>query len=213
MDEQFWHDRWQRREIGFHREQINPLLPAYFPALALQHGQTVFLPLCGKTKDTSYFLQQGLRVVGVELSQVAVQELFAELGLQAHITDSTEVQDLRCYQAEHLTIFVGDFFKLTAEHVGTIDAIYDRAALVALPFVMRQAYTQHLRKLSLTAPQLLITYEYDQSVVEGPPFSISRQEVEQHYADSYVITALHTADVEGGMKGKTSSSETVFLLH
>lgn len=209
MDAQFWHDKWQRREIGFHREQINPYLPAYFPTLGLQAGQTVFLPLCGKTRDVSYFLQLGLQLVGVELSEVAVQELFADLGVQPEICD---VLGMRCYQTTQLRIFVGDFFKLTAEHLGCIDAIYDRAALVALPLTMRQAYAKHLRDISHNAPQLLITYEYDQNVVDGPPFSISRSEVEQHYASAYVIEILHTAEVEGGMKGKTSATEAVYYL-
>lgn len=209
MDAQFWHDKWQRREIGFHREQINPYLPTYFPTLALQAGQTVFLPLCGKTKDVSYFLQLGLQLVGVELSEVAVQELFADLGVQPEISD---VLGMRCYQTTQLRIFVGDFFKLTTEHLGRIDAIYDRAALVALPLTMRQAYTKHLLNLSHNAPQLLITYEYEQSLVDGPPFSISRNEVEQHYASVYTIEVLHTAEVEGGMKGKTPAFEAVYCL-
>ncbi|MBR7745929.1 thiopurine S-methyltransferase [Undibacterium baiyunense] len=209
MDAQFWHDKWQRREIGFHREQINPYLPAYFPTLGLHAGQTVFLPLCGKTRDVSYFLQLGLQVVGVELSEVAVQELFADLGVQPEISD---VLGMRCYQTTQLRIFVGDFFKLTAEHLGRIDAIYDRAALVALPLNMRQAYAKHLLDLSHNAPQLLITYEYDQNVVDGPPFSISRSEVQQHYGGVYAIEDLHTAEVEGGMKGKTSATESVYCL-
>lgn len=209
MDAQFWHDKWQRREIGFHREQINPYLPAYFPTLGLQAGQTVFLPLCGKTRDVSYFLQLGLQLVGVELSEVAVKELFADLGVQPEISD---LQGMRCYQTMQLRIFVGDFFELTAEHLGRIDAIYDRAALVALPLTMRLAYTKHLLDLSHNAPQLLITYEYDQNVVDGPPFSISQAEVEQHYAGAYAIEVLHTAEVEGGMKGKTSATEAVYYL-
>jgi thiopurine S-methyltransferase len=209
MDAQFWHDKWQRREIGFHREHINPYLPAYFPTLGLQAGQTVFLPLCGKTRDVSYFLQLGLQLVGVELSEVAVKELFADLGVQPEISD---LQGMRCYQTMLLRIFVGDFFELTAEHLGRIDAIYDRAALVALPLTMRQAYTKHLLNLSHNASQLLITYEYDQYVVDGPPFSISQAEVEQHYAGAYAIEVLHTAEVEGGMKGKTSATEAVYCL-
>ncbi len=209
MDAQFWHDKWQRREIGFHREHINPYLPAYFPTLGLQAGQTVFLPLCGKTRDVSYFLQLGLQLVGVELSEVAVKELFADLGVQPEISD---LQGMRCYQTMQLRIFVGDFFELTAEHLGRIDAIYDRAALVALPLTMRQAYTKHLLNLSHNASQLLITYEYDQYVVDGSPFSISQAEVEQHYAGAYAIEVLHTAEVEGGMKGKTSATEAVYCL-
>jgi thiopurine S-methyltransferase len=209
MDAQFWHDRWQQREIGFHREHINPHLIKYFPTLELQREQVVLLPLCGKTRDITYFLQQGLQVVGAELSEIAVKELFLENEMQAEVT---EVDEMLCYQAEGLRVFVGDFFKLRKHHIGAVDAIYDRAALVALPLELRRAYTKHLIDLSDSAPQLLITYEYDQSIIDGPPFSVSRQEVELHYASFYDINALYTDEVEGGMKGKTSASETVYCL-
>ncbi|WMW79663.1 thiopurine S-methyltransferase [Undibacterium cyanobacteriorum] len=213
MDAQFWHDRWQRRELGFHREHVNPLLRDHLSQLPLTAGQTVLVPLCGKTRDIAYLLSQGLQVVGVELSETAVRELFAELFADSDIEPQIQqYSNYIHYRVDHLSVFVGDFFAIQTEQVGSIDAVYDRAALVALPESMRRDYTAHLRKLTDAAPQLLITYEYDQTVIVGPPFSISHEEVRQHYASHFDIAKLFEAEVEGGMKGKTASTESVYLL-
>ncbi|MGB7251834.1 MAG: thiopurine S-methyltransferase, partial [Phormidesmis sp.] len=93
-----------------------------------------------------------------------------------------------------------------------IDAIYDRAALVALPEVMRDRYTPHLKEITANAPQLLICFEYDQNLMTGPPFSISPQEVARHYEDSYTLTPLESGAVPGGLKGNDAAMQTVWLL-
>lgn len=209
MEANFWHSKWQRGEIGFHREEVNPHLLAHWEKLGLAQGKRVFLPLCGKTKDIAYLINQGYQVVGVELSETAVRELFAEMSLTPEITES---EHFHSFSGENMVIFVGDFFQLTPELIGHVDAIYDRAALVALPLTMRHNYTAHLIQLTAKAPQLVVTYEYQQELIDGPPFSISEQEVAQHYAENYTIELIARAAVEGGMKGKVPSSEAVYLL-
>lgn len=209
MEANFWHQKWQRGEIAFHRDDANPHLIAHLNKLNLLEGERVFLPLCGKTLDIAYLLSCGYQVLGVELSELAICELFADLSVTPQIT---QVADFICYSADGITIFVGDFFQLSAELVGQIDAIYDRAALVALPLAMRRNYSAHLVKLSHKAQQLLVTYEYQQELIDGPPFSISEQEVVEHYAATYAINLLARTEVEGGMKGKVPSSEAVYLL-
>lgn len=209
MEANYWHQKWQRGDIGFHRDAANPHLLAHLQELNLSPGSRVFLPLCGKTLDIAYLLSCGYQVVGVELSEVAIGELFDGLSL---LPEVTQIEGLKRYRANGITIFVGDFFQLSAELAGQIDAIYDRAALVALPLSMRRDYTAHLIKLSSNARQLLVTYEYQQELIEGPPFSISEQEVAEHYAATYKICLLSRVEVEGGMKGKVRSSEAVYLL-
>lgn len=209
MEAHYWHQKWQRGDIAFHREEANPHLVAHLGKLSLEQGSRVFVPLCGKTRDIAYLLSCGYQVLGVELSELAVRELFAELSVTPQFT---QIGDLSRYSADGVTIFVGDFFKLNVELVGEIDAIYDRAALVALPSSMRRDYTAHLIKISQNAPQLLVTYEYQQELIDGPPFSITEQEVAQHYADVYRINLQERVAVEGGMKGKVASSEAVYLL-
>jgi len=209
MDTDFWHRKWQANDIGFHNKGTNPLLLSHFEELSLPPGSRVFVPLCGKTRDIAWLLSQGCQVAGAELSELAVQQLFAELGVKPEIAGAGNVKH---YSAPDLDIFVGDIFKLTGKVLGSIDAVFDRAALVALPEEMRVRYARHITEITGNAPQLLLTFEYDQAAMAGPPFSISDDEVQRHYKDSYQITALASVDVAGGLKGKCAAKENVWLL-
>ncbi len=209
MHHDFWHQKWNKREIGFHLPQANPLLVNYFATLNLVPGARVFLPLCGKTMDIAWLLAAGYHVLGAELSPVAIQDLFESLHLTPVIR---ELGDVTHYSAPNIDIFVGDIFHVTPAVLGHIDAVYDRAALVALPDGMRLRYSEHLMALTCHAAQLLICYEYDQSLVAGPPFSIDPQAVARYYQASYALHLLATVDVGGGMKGCCSATEHVFLL-
>lgn len=210
MDANFWHQKWEKNEIAFHQSEANPLLVKYFSELNLAKGSRVFIPLCGKTRDIAWLLTQGYRVAGAELSKIAIEQLFNELGTKPEIT---RVGELEHYSAPSIDIFVGDIFELSGSLLGPVDAIYDRAALVALPVAMRDLYTKHLMQITDDASQLLISYTYDQHAIEGPPFSISNEEVNRHYADSYQLKLIASVDVAGGMKGKCPAVENVWLLN
>lgn len=236
MEADFWHSKWSRRDIGFHTGDANPLLVRYWGCLqqagSQRQGSRVLLPLCGKTRDIAWLLAQGVHVVGVELVETAVQELFDELGIRADVQQSGAH---KCYSAQlpsqqtgaqlgkqtdsvKLEVLVGDFFALTPQQVqqgGSVDAVYDRAAMVALPPAMREQYAQQLMRLSGHAPQLLITYDYDQRVMAGPPFAVAGEEVAQHYAAQYTVQVLETAAVGGRLKEKAGGAqvqETLWLL-
>lgn len=209
MDAQFWHDRWASNEIGFHKSEVNPLLVKYVNELALGKGSRVFVPLCGKTLDIFWLLSNGYCVAGAELSAMAVEQLFAQLEVKPTITRHGEIHH---YQADSIDIFVGDVFNVTKSMLGPVDAIYDRAALVALPPNLRSRYAVHLLEITDRAPQLLISYEYDQRLAEGPPFSISKEEVHRHYEHHYTVRLLTSLDVPGGLKGKCAATEHVWLL-
>lgn len=209
MDAQFWHNKWRDQDIGFHQPQGNPLLAAHFNALALAPGSRIFVPLCGKTRDIAWLLAQGFAVVGAELSELAVEQLFAELNVQPR---RAVFGNCVLYQAQGMDIFVGDIFALTHVMVGKIDAIYDRAALVALPEQTRKFYTAHLIDISSRAKQLVITFEYDQNQLSGPPFSIASAQMEVHYKQYYNLQRLSSVPVEGGLKSLLEAQEVVWLL-
>jgi thiopurine S-methyltransferase len=215
MQANFWHQKWQKNEIGFHLPDANPLLVKYFSKLHLKKGTRVFLPLCGKTLDIAWLLAQGYRVAGAELSAVAIEDLFNSLNLTPSIKTLGEITH---YSAANIDMYVGDIFKLSPAMLGAVDAVYDRAALVALPDKMRKLYTAHLQMLtnretpSKHAPQLLICFEYDQALHAGPPFSISAIEVKQHYQANYDINLLASEDFFGGLKGQIPAVENVWLL-
>ncbi|HSI45195.1 MAG TPA: thiopurine S-methyltransferase [Methylophilus sp.] len=209
MQHDFWHTRWQNQQIGFHLDAVNPLLAAHFQTLDLQAGQRVFIPLCGKTLDIHWLLSKGIHVAGAELNQLAVDSLFTELGITPTICQRGS---LRHYSAEHIDIFQGDFFELDKALLGDVDAIYDRAALIALPRDMRTRYSQHLIKLTASAPQLLISFHYDQLLAEGPPFNVSAEEVAAHYEHTYEISLLADEILPTGLKGKFPAQEKLWFL-
>ncbi|MEM8614658.1 MAG: thiopurine S-methyltransferase [Cyanobacteria bacterium P01_H01_bin.105] len=209
MDTSFWLQKWKKNNIAFHKSEANPVIVNYFKQLALEQGSRVFVPLCGKTLDIAWLLANGYRVVGAELIEIAIEQLFMELGVDPNIST---VSDVKHYSAKNIDIFVGNIFELSGQTLGSVNAIYDRAALVALPKEMRNRYTAHLMEITDTAPQLLVSYDYDQSLMDGPPFSISNEEVNQHYGESYTLKLLKSVNLPDGLKGKCAAKENVWLL-
>jgi thiopurine S-methyltransferase len=182
MDERFWLQKWEKNEIAFHESDANPALVKHIKKLSLAKGSRIFIPLCGKTLDIAWLLSKGYRVAGAELSKKAIEELFTGLGVKPKISASDEVNH---YSSKNIDIFVGNIFDVSGKMLGPVDAIYDRAALVALPEGMRSRYAKHLMEITDQAPQLLLSYEYDQTLQDGPPFSVTNREIRQHYKDSY----------------------------
>ena len=209
MEQDFWHRKWENNEIAFHQGEANPMLVERFTALSLPQNARVFLPLCGKTRDIAWLFARGHRVVGVELSEIAIEQLFDDLALQPAVSS---LGKLKRYSAEGIDVFVGDFFDLSQQAIGGVDAVYDRAALVALPTDMRKRYASRLAELTDRAPQLLICFEYDQSLLQGPPFSIGADEVGRLYAERYELSHLGSRDLPGGLKGVSPATETAWLL-
>ena len=209
METSFWHRKWAENAIGFHESEANPHLVKHFTALSLPKGRRIFLPLCGKTLDIAWLLCEGYRVVGSELSETAIEQLFAELHVEAEISEAGK---LRRYSAENIDIFVGDIFDLSRNTLGPVDAVYDRAALVALPEDMRQKYAAHLAQITGKAPQLLVTVEYDQSLMAGPPFSLVHELVGRYYRGVYELNLIASTEIPGGLKGRCAATEHVWLL-
>ena len=207
MQHEFWHQKWQKNEIGFHLSQPHPLLVKYMGCLNISPNSRIFIPLCGKSLDIHWLLTQGYHVVGIDLSPIAIHDLISTLGLSF-----TEMQsgNLSHFHHPQIDLFVGDFFELTIEQLGQIDAIYDRAALVALPEQMRSQYIQHLIHIGGHASQLLISFEYDQSMLAGPPFSISTQQLQVYYSSEYTIQLLDSQTEL--LKGKVNAQEKIWLL-
>lgn len=209
MEPHFWLERWEENQIGFHKSEANPMLVTYLGELNLAAGSRLFVPLCGKTLDIGWLLSNGHHVAGAELSELAIQQLFSELGVEPRIE---ELDAAKRYSAQNIDIFVGDIFDLTSELIGPVDAIYDRAALVALPDQMRARYTDHLTEITANAPQLLVTFEYDQSLKDGPPFSITADMIEQYYTQKYHIRSLVSANLRGGLRGNVPAKRSAWLL-
>ena len=215
MDSQFWRERWARNQIGFHLPEVNPYLQRHWPQLALAQGAKVLVPLCGKSLDLVWLASQGHRVLGVELSEQAVDAFFSEQGLTPRISQRGV---FKVYQADVIEVWCGDFFALDADALRDCTALYDRAALIALPPLMRARYAEHLNVLlGVGCKGLLITLDYDQTQKAGPPFAVTEDEVKLLLGAHWTLEVLEEHDVLGEswkfvQDGVTRLEERVYQL-
>lgn len=178
----FWHERWESDQLGFHQEAVNGLLVELWPRLGLAADATVFVPLCGKSRDMHWLRERGHEVIGVELSPIAVRDFFSETGIEA---GSTPHGALERFEGGGYRLFCGDLFELGAAELAEVRGVYDRASLIALPPAMRRDYATHLRRiLPARCSILLITLDYDPTRMDGPPHSVPVVEVEALFGGS-----------------------------
>jgi len=215
MKKEFWLERWERAEIGFHQDEINPYLSRFWPELKIPHGGEVFVPLCGKSLDMVWLRQQGNHVLGVELSPIAVQDFFVDQGMKAQRLSGGGFVN---HMADGYCLACGDCFDLRKEDMAKVSAVYDRASLVALPPVMRERYASHLANILPRGTKiLLVTFDYPQAEMQGPPFAVSVKEVEALYGKYAEIRLLAQEDVLGQnprfrQRGVSRMEENIFQL-
>ncbi|WP_166253850.1 thiopurine S-methyltransferase [Marinobacter salicampi] len=215
MEHEFWHARWERKEIGFHEGTVNYYLREHWPELVKQGNETVFVPLCGKAHDMWWLHDQGHPVIGVELSEIACKDFFEEGQTKAMVRPG---QPFTRFIHDSLELWCGDLFQLVPDDLKHVRLVYDRAALIALPPHMRPEYVQHLNAvLPAQAAILLITLDYQNEEMKGPPFNVSDAEVHTLYGQDYeiehVVTNLLPKDHPfAKRKGLSGASETVFRL-
>ena len=195
MDAEFWLDRWREGRTSFHMGRVMPLLQKHWPTLGLAAGSRVLVPLCGKSLDMAWLAGQGYQVLGVELSQIAVDAFFEENGLRP----TTHTSALGTHHvAGDVEIIRGDIFHLDAPTLASCAGVYDRAAMVALPREMRERYAQHVyRQLADGYRGLLITLDYPRQEMDGPPFAVSDEEVHRLLDHHAVVTQLDRRDILG----------------
>lgn len=218
MENKFWLERWQKSETGFHRDKPHALLSAHWKSLNLPIGSSVFVPLCGKSSDMIWLAEQGHRVIGSELSPIAIDDFFSGVGLSPKQTAS-ETDGLILESSGPYEIWQGDVFSLSDKTLKPISAVYDRAALVALPADMQVRYADLLSQLMPPKAKLfLISLEYDDKEMDGPPFSTPADRVEALFSTTHAIKrvsekrdALSESD-NLAKRGLTQLTESLFIL-
>lgn len=215
MEPEFWRQRWRDNLIGFHQADINEHMRLFWERMHLTSGARVFVPLCGKSLDMRWLRDSFFEVVGVEISPLAVKAFFEENGLTPEIEERDAFE---IYRSPGITLYLGDFFDLAPADLAGVRGVFDRASLIALPPPMRERYTDHL--LSLLAPEvpiLLITLEYRQEQMDGPPFSVHEDEVRALYAGRRQVERLLDLDrlsdePRFAERGLTALHEKVYLI-
>ncbi len=209
MKHDFWLERWEQNQIGFHQVEINQYLTNHWAELGLARGDRVFVPLCGKSLDMLWLREQGQLVLGNELSAKAVEAFFSDNKQSAVVSEEPPFSR---YAMEGLEILAGDFFALTRAKLGDVSAVYDRAALIALPPEMRKAYACHISSLLQEGAHiLLVTMEYPSGTLEGPPFSVSEEEVHALFAEDFSVE-LRAAWVGAEGPRGVNVTERVYIL-
>jgi thiopurine S-methyltransferase len=215
MEHDYWLTRWQQGETGFHQNEINVYLRQYWQELDLAQGSEVFVPLCGKSRDMLWLRSQQHTVLGVELSAIAVQTFCRENG---RFTQYERDEKFERYEMDGIRILCGNFFDLGKNELAKVNAVYDRAALVALPPEIRKRYARHLlNHLPPATKILLINFDYPQSEMQGPPFAVSPDEVEALFHEYAEIKLLDKLDVLAQNqrfqeRGLSRLQESIFLL-
>lgn len=188
MQAQFWLDKWQVGQTGWHQAKPSPLLEAHWPTLNVPPQTRVLVPLCGKSLDMAWLTTQDLRVLGVELSPLAVEAFFAEHGLSP---EKQQAADGVHYTAGNIEIIQGDLFGVAAATLTSCGAIYDRAAIIAQPPEQRRRYADEIyAKLPAGCRGLIITTEYDQTEMDGPPFSVKGDELDILLGQDWAIDCV-----------------------
>lgn len=217
MQAEFWLKRWQEENISFHLAGVHPLLKKFhqqiFSGCSTTNSQ-VFVPLCGKTNDLRFLSQLNHPVLGCEISLKAVKDFFSEQEIE--YTTQPEL-DFQAFCSNNLKILQGDYFKLVPDQLDQCSAIYDRAALIAMPEGLKQAYVEKIKSLFEKANMLLITLEYPEHEFQGPPFSVVEQGVESLF-DFAKVKKLYTQDIlpkepRFAAKGITSLYESAYHIY
>jgi thiopurine S-methyltransferase len=199
MQAEFWLQRWREGRIGFHQERPMPLLLEHWPTLALPQDSRVLVPLCGKTLDMPWLAAQGYRVLGVELSPLAVAQFFAGHGLEPVRHESAMGVH---HVAGNIEIIQGDVFALDDATLAGCAAVYDRAAVIALPPAMRERYASGLyARLRVGCRGLMITLEYPPAEMEGPPFPVDADNVAALFGSRWAIDLLERRDILASQPG------------
>ena len=189
MRHEFWLERWHNGQTGWHQAEVNSLLTKHWPQLGLPEDCAVFVPLCGKSLDMIWLRRRGHPVCGVELAEAAVRGFFDDNGIPFEAAEAHE--GLRQFSGGGYRIYCGDYLEVGAPQIGAVQGAYDRGALVALPPEVRPIYANHFHSAIADGGEtLLLTLEYDQTRVPGPPFSVGEEEVHALYGQRCRIECL-----------------------
>ncbi len=214
MEHEFWHERWSKKEIGFHEGSVNQYLYDHWPELSGGGTESVFVPLCGKAHDMWWLHDRGHSVIGVELSEIACKDFFEEANEKAQVHPG---EPFTIFRHDNLQLWCGDFFQLVPDDLRHIRLVYDRAALIALPPSMRKRYVEHLTAVIPEGARiLLITLDYNTRIT-APPFNVSDDEVRELYRADYDIEHILTNTLARDhpftkRRGLVSATESVFRL-
>lgn len=189
MELSFWQSKWRKGQTGFHMDEVYPQLKQYLGTIPLPERANILVPLCGKSRDLHWLHKQGFTVIGVEISPIAIEHIKNQDG---ESYSRYQKGSFKVYKRPQLQLWQGDFMKLKLSWLPPIHLVYDKAALIAIPPLERVNYASKITDILSTSGGHLFqqTFEYNQPEMEGPPFSVPRNELEDHYGKEFNIELL-----------------------
>lgn len=188
MELSYWQSRWRKGNTGFHLDEVYDGLKYGFSHLDLPDSPAVLVPLCGKSLDLIWLSEKCFKVIGVETSEIAIQQFFCRHSLEYSMQN---FGTFTVYKSNNLELWCGDFLKIPPKKVDPIHLIYDKAAIVALPKRMRPAYSEKLKEFCNNNTQILMQYfTYPQDEMNGPPFSVPSEEISAYFEPDFQIQTL-----------------------
>ena len=140
-----WKEKWDRGLTGWHTDKVDARLKQYLSMLTdgKEQPASILVTWCGKSVDIPWLCEQGYNVVGVEISEIAVKQLFEENGIPY---DTAQEGEFKIHKASDrpLKIITGDYYKLTPEVCGIFEAVWDHNAFGAADLSNRELYIQVL---------------------------------------------------------------------
>ena len=216
MEKTYWLNRWKAGKTQFNQPTPHRFLIKHFKTLSLQPQEQVFVPLCGKSIDMTWLMQQNQQVIGVEISPLAIADFLKENKL--HTTSFGEGL-FQVHQNASCTLYNGDIFNLTSQQLSEIKAVYDRGCLTALPpKTLRGQYVDWLKAtIPLNTKILLIVIQHGASEINEPPFSTSFEEVNLCFNNDFSVTQLEKEFItelppHWAERGVYEAYECVYLL-
>ena len=194
MELSYWLSRWRKNKIGFHMAEGYSSLENHLANISFPKKQTALVPLCGKSLDLITLTHHFNNVIGVEISEKAINEFLQEQNLTA--TESS-FADFKIFQTESIILWCGDFMKLPLHKLPAIDLIYDKAALVALPPEKRPGYAEKLVGLCSDSTFIMLHhFIYNQDEMPGPPFSVSEEELNNYFGKGFNSKLLEENNID-----------------
>ena len=197
----FWKDKWEKGTTSWQRDSVDAYLQKYIKLLTGEKpNASILVTLCGKSLDLPWLCDQGYKVTGVEISELAVKQLFEENGIPYSIADKESFKVFSATDHRNLTVYVGDFYAISPDLAGVFDAIWDHNALGAINPEDRTNYTAKLRSLLKADGNILLSaFEYNQAERPTCPFSVPNSLVKKLFQDHFDIELLEKDDNTGKM--------------
>ncbi|WP_158538099.1 MULTISPECIES: thiopurine S-methyltransferase [Corallincola] len=214
MSNLLWKEKWKRNDIGFHQAVSHHLLRRFLSQLNLPANEKILVPLCGKSHDMDLLADLGYRVMGVELSRIAIKAYF----------ESRQVKPSRekrgrfiIWRASNIEIWCGDVFDLTANDLHGIRTLYDCTSLTAFAAELRPRYIEHFQQTLAQPTQiLLMTTESADEAVSNSALMVDA-EIAALYQAHYQVELLYGQhsllyDPEDPSAPKSMMDEKVYLM-